>query len=182
MEQVVSSQTSNIVPEGFANLLPPQRIPDLAFSLLLRSEFRFTLHQNVQRTYSICHALLSRSVQRSFDRFVTEIAPKSWLLCQIRSPIGYGFRAGVRAISQSVNIASFVNIKTFSYPPQEAIKTMIRRSCIFRPTTSFLDLLSMTVETRIDSPGQYPPLSVQKVVLSEPETQQRNPTLRSSSF
>ena len=99
MEQVVSSQTSNIVPEGFANLLPPQRFPDLAPSLLLRSEFRFTLHQNVQRTYSICHGPLSRSVQRSFDRFVTEIAPKSWLLCQIRSPIGYGFGTGVRAIT-----------------------------------------------------------------------------------
>ena len=93
------SQTSNIVPEGFANLLPPQRISDLAPSLLLRSEFRFTLHQNVQRTYSICDAPLSRSVQRSLDRFVTEIAPKSWLLCQIRSPIGYGSRAGVRAVS-----------------------------------------------------------------------------------
>ena len=93
------SQTLNILPEGFANLLPSQRIPDLARSLLLRSEFRFTLHQNVHRTYSICDAPLSRSVQRSFDRFVKEIAPKSWLLYSEAQSGIFGFRAGVRAIS-----------------------------------------------------------------------------------
>ena len=71
------SQTSNIVPEGFANLLPPQRIPDLAPSLLLRSEFRFTLHQNVQRTYSICDAhtfkIVTAQLRSLCNRNSTEI-------------------------------------------------------------------------------------------------------------
>ena len=68
-------------------------IPFLAptYSLALRSEYLFNLHQSV--------------APRCQDLNGAETAPKSSFLCVSKSPIGYGFRAGARAFRYSENIA-----------------------------------------------------------------------------
>ena len=77
-------------------LLPSQGIPVLAptSSLLLRSEYLFTVHQSMAQNLSD----MWRSTFKIGDaqlRSVTEIAPKSLFLCLNWRSIWNGFRAGV---------------------------------------------------------------------------------------
>ena len=74
------------------------------YSLPLQSKYLFTLHQNEAQNSSDmwCSSSNISTVQLCS---ITEIMPKSPLLCVNKNPNQHDFHAGARAIQCSINIA-----------------------------------------------------------------------------
>ena len=76
-------------------------------------------------------------------RTVTEISPKSPLLCVNKSPIRYGFRAGAKVILYSVNIA--LNSLVTLMGMNSVVQVFLPSSTVLIRTTLSVTIISISL-------------------------------------